>query len=478
MAPELSALADTIIEEYRRRTGNEEMVASFIEKVGKSGTYSDVYGLAKKAGLNLETAIINAWEYGDEVYFDTMKDLLKKVSGPMYEDIATACEYIQTNMNDATQVKLKAQRSTINDFDLGDIAARMKNKKITDISGEMQTLGCKMVDDNEQANMDLLTNVGFEIIVTRRYDDIGLRRWTKYSEKCKFCEEREGTHRFKTTKEARNSGVFARHPGCSCSIDYSTVKPKKIEQDVHNTKEAIRSEEQEQSRKAEVKKNLKNLEQADKEKRLSNENVNQERQINIDKNNVKEVNRATNVKAYLAIDSKYQVYVSETSNLKEKGLRNIEKTIDYSLKKVSANGKSGLPQVYVLSKHEMGNNTFAAYNAVKNEMYLSEVIGNKAKTIELQKMYGFANPGNSSSTTCHEFIHWESANEYRKAGNTISNDNIKNYLQMLNTRGRIKLAQKGIVSPEQAYSISKYAGDSYNAGMFDETLTEYLVGRR
>ena len=105
----LDALANAIIEEYKRRTGDEKLVESFISSVEASGTYSDVYKLAKKAGLNLEQTIIDKWTFGaDEVYFSTMKDLLKKTAGPMHDDIARACLFIQDKMNKAAGIKFTA----------------------------------------------------------------------------------------------------------------------------------------------------------------------------------------------------------------------------------------------------------------------------------------------------------------------------------------------------------------------------------
>ncbi len=492
----LDALANAIIEEYKQHTGDKKLVENFISSVGESGTYSDVYKLAKKAGLNLEQAIINQWTFeADEVYFGTMKELLKKTTGPMHDDIAKACHFIQDNMNKAAGVKLKSQLAQLNEYDLGDIAERMKNQGITKLSGELQTLGCKMVDDNQQANMELQTSVGFEIVVSRKYDSIGLRSGTKYAERCKICVGLEGTHQFRSTKEARKSGVFARHPGCGCIIDYTSKKTGRTDYNIQNYHKAKISEEMQTSeklksekhrvanikrsatmkqkwasRKEEVEHNLETLQK----RGLYNQN----RQIVFDKNQVKTVNRLTISKTHLAIDSKYGMYVSENSNLKLFGLRNIEKSIENSLQKLGLEAIDDFPAIFVLPVSEMGTGTFAAYNPVKNEMYLSELIGNKAETKKQQALMGFAKPNDPSSSTFHEFIHWKTAKEYRATGNKILKNNFKNYLQSINNNAKIILEQIGILNQEQATKISRYAGDMFSIGKYDETLTEYLVGRR
>lgn len=264
----LDTLANAIIEEYKQHTGDEKLVESFISSVGTSGTYSDVYKLAKKAGLNLEQAIINQWTFeADEVYFGTMKELLKKTAGPMHDDIARACQFIQDNMNKAAGIKLKSQFAPLNEYDLGDIADRMKNQGITKLSGELQTLGCKMVDDNQQSNMELQTSVGFEIVVSRKYDSIGLRSGTKYAERCKICVGLEGTHQFKSTREARSSGVFARHPGCGCVIDYYSKRTGTVTRGVQNYNTAQNIKDIKLNRNEEVINNL-NLVNETKRKQL------------------------------------------------------------------------------------------------------------------------------------------------------------------------------------------------------------------
>lgn len=260
----LNALANAIIEEYNKRIEADTQIKSLMYKAIEEKSFQKVYTIAKRAGLNLETALINQWSFSeDEVFFDTMKNLLSQIVAPMHEDIGKTCAAIQTKMNSAAKIKLKAQTTPINEYDLGDIAARMKNKGITQISGELQTLGCKMVDDNQQANMELQTSVGYEIVVTRKYDSIGLRRGTKYSERCKVCVGLEGSHQFRSTREARNSGVFARHPGCGCVIDYYSKRTGTVTKGVQNYNTAKISHNKQNnvfSRSSDVEKNLDSIE--------------------------------------------------------------------------------------------------------------------------------------------------------------------------------------------------------------------------
>lgn len=82
-------------------------------------------------------------------------------------------------------------------------------------------------------------------------------------------------------------------------------------------------------------------------------------------------------------------------------------------KKLEIKDTINLPQMIILTKNEM-DGAFAAYNAVKNRLLVSEEIGNRNKTIERQKEAGFACPKNPNSTIVHEFIHFKDAQNYIK----------------------------------------------------------------
>lgn len=288
MTLDLATLINTIIEEYKRRTGDEKLVEEFIEKVGKSGTYADVYALAKKAGLSLENAIIDTWTFDkNEVYFETMKQLLLKVTGPMHDDIAKACKHIQESMNAASGFKLKPQISEINGYDIDDIADRMKNQGITRIMGELQTLGCKIVDDTEQANMDMLTSSGYEIKIVRTYDDVGLTTGAGKKKDCQFCLDLEGEHEFYSTREARYSGVFSRHPKCGCTIDYTSKKTGKTDyniQNFHSAKTPRITRDEETARNREMYENYQAFYGSPKSEEVK-ENINEQRNADLQRLN-------------------------------------------------------------------------------------------------------------------------------------------------------------------------------------------------
>ena len=76
----------------------------------------------------------------------------------------------------------------------------------------------KYYDDFQRENAQLRAELGLETTVVRVYDGVGLKGG---KEPCQWCMDREGVW---TYDEAISNGVFERHPGCGCTIEYHTSK--------------------------------------------------------------------------------------------------------------------------------------------------------------------------------------------------------------------------------------------------------------
>lgn len=230
-----------LIEEVRK-TYKDKKAADLVFKrlfaaTKGSSDYTEAFELAKRAGHDLEDAIIENWAalmQDSEVFASTAKQLLKGVVSDMNEDILKACEQIQDNKNAAAGMRIKPQTAVADPYDLNRIAERLDGKKISALDGELATHACKTVDSTERANMDFAMSSGYEIKVKRTYDGVGLRRKTKYAERCSYCLERAGSRSFKNTREVNSSGIFARHEGCGCTIDYENQRTGTKSKDVQN----------------------------------------------------------------------------------------------------------------------------------------------------------------------------------------------------------------------------------------------------
>lgn len=74
----------------------------------------------------------------------------------------------------------------------------------------------KYYDDFQAENMRLRNEMGLETTVVRVYDGVGLKGG---KEPCEWCISREGVYSY---EDAVANGVFERHPGCGCTIEYHT----------------------------------------------------------------------------------------------------------------------------------------------------------------------------------------------------------------------------------------------------------------
>ncbi len=230
-----------LIEEVRK-TYKDNKAADLVFKrlfaaTKESSDYTEAYEFAKRAGHDLEDAIIENWEalmQDSEVFASTDKQLLKGVVPDMNEDILKACEQIQDNKNAAAGMRIKPQTAVADPYDLNRIAEGLDGKKMSALDGELATHACKTVDSTERANMDFAMGTGYEIKVKRTYDGVGLRRKTKHAERCSYCLERAGSRTFKNSQAVNSSGIFARHEGCGCTIDYENQRTGTKSKDVQN----------------------------------------------------------------------------------------------------------------------------------------------------------------------------------------------------------------------------------------------------
>lgn len=511
----LDALSNAIIEEYKRRTGDEKLVEEFIASVGEQGTYSDVYKLAKKAGLNLEQAIINQWTFdAGEVYFGTLKELLKKTTGPMHDDIAKACLFIQDKMNKAAGIKLKSQFAPINEYDLGDIAERMKNQGITKLMGELQTLSCKMVDDNQQANMELQTSAGYEIFVSRTYDEIGLTTGAGKKKDCEFCINLEGSYEFKNTREARKSGVFARHPKCGCVIDYTSKRTGRTDyniQNFHKAKttlgeiqnyEVLKREKQRAAnakrsntmtqkwadRKAEVAYNLERLQKSQEfygspKGREVMRNLNRAN-MNYMSNSFKPqygkgiklsvVNGKTvDINLEKVKNSKFDIWIQEDARRKDMAVKYLEKHLAMVQSELNL---VDIPTVRIIDfEMYVGNNAIASYDWEKKELYWnSKYVTENSVQKFLNKTPGFFASTEINSPIRHELGH----RFYEETINLLAkNSNISYY----DAKNQIDFKLLKFIQTEKnadiwlAENVSMYAARGYSGNKLTEVVAEALA---
>lgn len=81
----------------------------------------------------------------------------------------------------------------------------------------VKTTALDFDDDFMEANAQIRDGMGFQQVITREYDGVGLGGG-KYQ--CSWCIGRAGT--YYSYQEAKEAGAFERHTGCGCTIDWTT----------------------------------------------------------------------------------------------------------------------------------------------------------------------------------------------------------------------------------------------------------------
>lgn len=206
---------------FKEKVDNNEALVELVKVIQKSSDYSDAYEFAVRYGEALAECIE---ELGiEEWYFGTAMETLAPSLEQMDIDVSTVCEAIQINKNTESKQGIKPQKPKYSEQDTRDTIDKIVEDPGT-LVDEVATYAERVVDRYQKANADFAMNSGLKIRVTRIYDGVGLRRGTKSAKECTWCADRAGVWEFETTTEAAESGVFSRHAGCKCSVDYERIR--------------------------------------------------------------------------------------------------------------------------------------------------------------------------------------------------------------------------------------------------------------
>ena len=196
--------------------------ASAIAK--KASTYPDAQKYAKLIGSIASKTLGSAdisWDLAEEVA-EVVVEVLRKA----HSDVTGVTAAVQRKINQDAGIGLSPLSPR---FDTGravGLAAELVSEEpVADgvIANLIINNVLHTVDESVRVNMEAQENVGLGTRITREYDDVGLHNGT---EPCLWCMARAGT--WTKYMEALNAGVFERHPGCGCIIDYKVGKTHTI----------------------------------------------------------------------------------------------------------------------------------------------------------------------------------------------------------------------------------------------------------
>lgn len=228
MSPDL---LDRSLRKYNKAVeGNPKLTKVYSKIANKTATYVDAKEFASLAGLNLADVTIEALVEAGAI---TEEDALKLIPGLLkgnHDRVTRVTEGVQKIVNEKAGVGLQPANVRF-DTDranslarhlagLGDVSEREGSIRL-----DVENNSLSIVDTSIKLNAMIQLAVGLEPTIYREYDGVGLHGG---KDACQWCLERAGTW---TYQEAVDNGVFQRHPGCGCTITYTTEKGTDVQTD-------------------------------------------------------------------------------------------------------------------------------------------------------------------------------------------------------------------------------------------------------
>lgn len=404
----------------------------FLEHVQKN---SEVQKLMKAVG-NRTATYAEALEYSSllsKLLVESASEIYPKDSQKVLEMLKNS-QYCKNYFNHVDKYLYDLQSSLNKDSGLGMKPVKMiKYNQLLDQSvsssddykadiekykSKAELSANKHVDTYQQYNAKTQNKAGYKVTVSRTYDGRGLSD----GRTCKFCMERVGSKI--PYPQAVKKGMFQRHEGCHCVIEYNNNGEKSYQTKKGGLKSWKLNEELSQP--------YKKIVRAEK------------RDIEIKTVNINRVIKSRKVKTY------EEVYISDRAIIKPKALHKIRKYNNELTKKY---GISQKPDILIVTNEELNYNVSGVYLAISNVVvYPSNV---------------------AEYTQRHEMWHCFQADNYRLNGGIITDEeNYKAYLKNIRSKAKIKIDKLGI-NDSNVSEISKYANDMFELGKFDEVEAEY-----
>lgn len=225
IAPEIY---ENISADFRKSVTEDKELNRLANKIAKNkGTQSDVTKLSQRFGELSSNALkknIKLAELPDEkLYWNIADKTIRPTLQECYRRINTyaAMELSARDQRANTAIKILRGGDPAKRIDkVMEYAVDAATQPALDaaLTDPVIAANRKFYDDFQKRNAELREGLGFKQMVVRQYDDVGLHNG---KDTCEWCLQRAGTWDY---SEARNNGVFERHPGCGCTIEVYSDK--------------------------------------------------------------------------------------------------------------------------------------------------------------------------------------------------------------------------------------------------------------
>lgn len=213
------ALLELIEKEFDDRTYNSEVLKKAIKALGdKKATYQDANEFAIEMGeilaQVLNTHITVETLPDGKIYFNIADRIMNSTMQKNYDLITGYAIDVQTELNNAAGLRLKGQKSKLNQSRIDGIIERLSAaeefEEIKWILNEpIKNFSQSVVDDMVRTNAEFQERAGLSSKIIRKPD----------SKPCDWCKRLVGEYDYHEVSDQGND-VFRRHDYCRCTVTF------------------------------------------------------------------------------------------------------------------------------------------------------------------------------------------------------------------------------------------------------------------
>ena len=177
-------------------------------------TQPDALKFAKLSGSGLADAVVNNIE-GELALADALA-IIPEALRTNHEYVTSYLTRLQTRLDEKARIGLKPLTAP---FDADRAAGLAEEATVGTpelLKSQIENFSMHTVDESMQMTAESRAHAGLEVLVSRKYDDVGVHN---RKDPCQWCLDRECSE--VPYQEAYDMGVFERHPGCECLITYT-----------------------------------------------------------------------------------------------------------------------------------------------------------------------------------------------------------------------------------------------------------------
>lgn len=210
------ALLESIRQDFARNLGGRERAARLLEQIqGGAGTYRQANEYAQQVGESLADAFLanlSADVLPDgRMYWNIADRVVRPMLAEDHELVAAAAEQVQTALNKAAGLGLKAQAVPLDEARIKGFLDRLSSElhyeDVSWILGEpVVNFSQAVVDESIRRNVEFQGKSGLRPRVIRRAT----------ARCCRWCSSLAGTYPYPNVPK----DVYRRHENCRCTVEY------------------------------------------------------------------------------------------------------------------------------------------------------------------------------------------------------------------------------------------------------------------